>query len=68
LICRNYKSSRPIQLKEIRLLLRFIRRENVKHYRQLLEQTTDEDERQRIMKLLAEEEKKQRDAGDKAEA
>ena len=49
-------------------MLRFIRRENVKHYRQLLEQTTDEDERQRIMKLLAEEEKKQRDAGDKAEA
>jgi hypothetical protein len=49
-------------------LLRFIRRENVKHYRQLLEQTTDEDERQRIMELLAEEEKKQRDSGDKAEA
>jgi hypothetical protein len=48
-------------------LLRFIRRENVKHYRQLLGQTTDEAERQRIMKLLAEEEKKQRDAGDSAD-
>jgi hypothetical protein len=48
-------------------LLRFIRRENVKHYRLLFEQTTDEAERQRILKLLAEEEKKQRDAGDKAE-
>ena len=43
---------------------RFIRRENVKHYRLLLEQITDEPERQRIQKLLAEEEKKQRDAGD----
>ncbi|MGC2827114.1 MAG: hypothetical protein WA322_23285 [Pseudolabrys sp.] len=47
-------------------MLRFIRRENVKHYRHLLEQTTDEAERQRIMRLLAEEEKKQRDAGDPA--
>ena len=46
-------------------MLRFIRRENVKHYRHLLEQTTDEAERQRIMRLLAEEEKKQRDADDK---
>jgi hypothetical protein len=46
-------------------LLRFIRRENVKHYRHLLAQTTDEAERQRILKLLAEEEKKQRDAEDK---
>jgi len=48
-------------------LLRFIRRENVKHYRQLLDQTTDEAERRRIMKLLAEEEKKQRDADDNAD-
>jgi hypothetical protein len=54
--------------KEIRPLLRFIRRENVKHYRQLLEQTTNDAERQRIMRLLAEEEKKQRDAGDKKPA
>jgi hypothetical protein len=52
---------------EISPVPRFIRRENVKHYRQLLEQTTDETERQRILKLLAEEEKKQRDAGDKVE-
>jgi hypothetical protein len=43
---------------------RFVRRENVKHYRLLLEQITDEAERQRILRLLAEEEKKQRDAGD----
>jgi hypothetical protein len=49
-------------------LLRFIRRENVKHYRHLLEETTDDAERQRIMKLLAEEEKKQLDAGDKKPA
>jgi hypothetical protein len=48
-----------------RPLVRFIRRENIKHYRRLLEQTPDEAERQRILKLLAEEEKKQRDAEDK---
>ena len=46
-------------------MLRFVRRENVKNYRHLLEQTTDEAGRQRVMKLLAEEEKKQRDAEDK---
>ena len=49
-------------------MLRFVRRENVKNYRHLLEQTTDEAGRQRIMKLLAEEEKKQRDADDKKPA
>jgi hypothetical protein len=49
-------------------MLRFVRRENVKNYRHLLEQTTDEAGRQRIMKLLAEEEKKQRDAEDKKPA
>ena len=42
----------------------FIRRENVKHYRLLLEQITDEAERRRIQKLLAEEIKKQQDSGD----
>jgi hypothetical protein len=46
-------------------MLRFVRRENVKNYRHRLEQTTDEAGRQRIMKLLAEEEKKQRDAENK---
>jgi hypothetical protein len=46
-------------------MLRFVRRENVKNYGHLLEQTTDEAGRQRIMKLLAEEEKKQRDADEK---
>ncbi len=40
---------------------RFVRRENVKHYRQLLE--TDEAERQRILDLLAEELAKQIAAG-----
>ena len=49
-------------------LLRFIMRKNVKHYRQLLERTTNDAERQRIMKLLVEEEKKQRDADDKKPA
>jgi hypothetical protein len=43
---------------------RFIRRENVRHYRDLLKQVTDEEERRRIIKLLDEEQQKQRDAGD----
>ena len=38
---------------------RFIRRENVRHYRQLLETLTDEVGRQKILQLLAEEVKKQ---------
>ena len=46
---------------------RFVRRENVKHYRELLKTAKDEAERQRIQKLLAEEVQKQRDAGDKIE-
>ena len=44
---------------------RFIRRENIKHYRELLKTVKDETERQRILKLLAEEEQKQKAAGDK---
>ena len=46
---------------------RFIRRENVRHYRELLETAKDETERQRILKLLAEEKQKQKAAGDKIE-
>ena len=46
---------------------RFIRRENVKHYRLLLATVTDGDERQRILTLLAEEQRKQRAAGDPIE-
>ena len=46
---------------------RFIRRENVKHYRLLLETVTDEQVRQEILKLLAEEQGKQRAAGDPIE-
>jgi hypothetical protein len=41
-----------------------VRRENVKRYRLLLEQITDEAECRRIQKLLSEETKKQQDAGD----
>jgi hypothetical protein len=37
-------------------LNRLIARENVKHYHQLLAEITDEAERQRILKLLVEEE------------
>jgi hypothetical protein len=46
---------------------RFVRRENVKHYKELLKGETEEAERQRILKLLAEEQQKQKDAGDKTE-
>ena len=45
---------------------RFIRRENVKHYLKLLEIETDEAERQRLLKLLAEERQKQKENGDEA--
>jgi hypothetical protein len=43
---------------------RFIRRENIKHYREVLERRTDETERQRIQKLLDEELLKEKAAGD----
>ena len=46
---------------------RFVRRENVKHYKELLKTAKDEAERQRILKLLAEEVQKQKDGGDKIE-
>jgi len=42
----------------------FIRRRNIEHFRYLLETVTDENERRRILKLLEEEQQKQRDAGD----
>jgi len=44
---------------------RFVRRQNVLRYRRLLEAVADEDERHRILRLLAEEKQKQKDAGDK---
>ena len=43
---------------------RFIRSQNVKRYRRLLERVTEELDRQTIRNLLAEELQKQRDAGD----
>jgi len=46
---------------------RFIRRENVKHYRELLKTTKTEAERENIKKLLAEEQQKQKAAGDKVD-
>jgi hypothetical protein len=46
---------------------RFVRRENVKHFRELLKTAKTEAERQQILKLLAEEQQKQKDAGDKIE-
>jgi rubrerythrin len=47
---------------------RFIRRENIRHYRDLLKRVTDEKERERILKLLEEEQQKQQAAGDGAES
>jgi hypothetical protein len=46
---------------------RFIRQKNVEHYRLLLDTTADETERQRILTLLAEEQQKQKAAGDPVE-
>jgi hypothetical protein len=43
---------------------RFVRRENVKHYRDLLVLAKSDSERLRIQGLLDEELKKQSDAGD----
>jgi hypothetical protein len=34
----------------------FVKRENIRHYRRMLEETRDEVERQKILKLLADEE------------
>lgn len=46
---------------------RFVRRENVKHYKELLKMAATEDERRRLLKLLAEERAKQKTAGDAIE-
>jgi hypothetical protein len=46
---------------------RFVRRQNVERYRHLLETVTQESERQRILTLLAQEQQKQKDAGDASE-
>jgi hypothetical protein len=46
---------------------RFVRRENIRHYRELLARVTDEAERRRILALLEEEQRKQHEAGDKLE-
>jgi hypothetical protein len=44
---------------------RFVRRENVRHYRELLKTVTDPTERERILALMREEQEKQIAAGDK---
>ena len=46
---------------------RLIRHENVKHFRELLRTVKEEAGRQRIQKLLAQEQQKQKDAGGKIE-
>ena len=42
----------------------FIRAQNVQRYRSLLKRVTEETDRQKLLALLAEEEQKQKDAGD----
>jgi hypothetical protein len=42
----------------------FVRSQNVERYRRLLERVTGETDRQQIINLLAEERRKQKDAGD----
>ena len=42
----------------------FIRSENVTRYRRLLERVTAQSDRQQILNLLAEEQQKQKNAGD----
>lgn len=43
---------------------RFIRRENIKHLREMLERATDEAQRRQVQKLPDEELQKSKDAGD----
>jgi hypothetical protein len=43
---------------------RFVRRQNIQHYVHLLEAVTDKAGRNTLLKLLAEERKKQKDAHD----
>jgi hypothetical protein len=47
-------------------MLGFVIRENIKHYRRLLDTTTDERERARLHALLAEERQKERRLGNSA--
>jgi hypothetical protein len=47
---------------------RFVRAQNVQRYRSLLERTTEEADREKLLSLLAEEKQKQKDAGDFAVA
>ncbi len=43
---------------------KFVRSQNIARYCKLLDRVTEEPDRQRIIKLLAEERQKQKDAGD----
>ncbi len=63
-ICYDVYGSVRSGLQRKLVMERFVRRENVKHYRDLLLSAKTEAERQRIQVLLDEELKKQRDAGD----
>lgn len=43
---------------------KFLRSENVKRYRKMLDRVTDDEQRRQLLNLLAEEEQKQIEAGD----
>ena len=43
---------------------RFVRAQNVQRYRSLLERATEQADREKLSSLLAEEEQKQKDAGE----
>jgi hypothetical protein len=43
---------------------RFVRAQNVQRYRSLLERATEQADREKLLSLLAEEEQKQKDAGE----
>ncbi len=47
---------------------RLVRRENIKHYRELLREAKSEAERRRVQALLDEELAKQKQAGDESES
>jgi hypothetical protein len=55
---RDVYKGRRVSMCGSALMERFIHRANIEHYEKLLKQTTDETERQRILKLLEEERRK----------
>jgi hypothetical protein len=61
---RYLNKSYTVRYLGVPIMDRFVRRENVKHYRDLLAHTKSDAERLRIQALLDEEVKKQKAGGD----